>query len=51
MFRQFTAPRPDQYSTDEEYQEALDAYDAEMALQEEYARERYYERKYATANL
>lgn len=51
MFRQFTPPRECDYSTQEEYQEALDAYDAEMALQEEYARERYYERKYGYTTL
>lgn len=46
MYRQFTPPQERDYDTPEEYQEALDAYDAEMLMREEYARERYYERKY-----
>lgn len=51
MFRQFTPPRESDYDTQEEYLEALDAYDAEMLLREEYAREKYYERKFATQTL
>ena len=51
MYKQFSQPRPEQYSTDEEYQEALEAYDAEMLWREQYAKEQYYERKFATANL
>ena len=49
MYRQFTEPRPADYDTEEEYQEALDAYDAECARREEYYREQYYERKYGRA--
>ena len=48
MYRQYTAPRASDYDTEEEYQEALDAYDREMSLREDYYKERYYERKYST---
>lgn len=36
MFRQYTPPRRDWYDSEEEYQEALDAYDAEMMRREDY---------------
>ena len=36
MFRQFSEPRREDYDTEEEYQEALDAYDAECLRREEY---------------
>ena len=45
MFRQYTEPRPDQYDTEEEYQEALDAYDREMMLREDYLVEQRIERR------
>ena len=45
MVRRFTAPRPEDYTTDEEYQEELAYYDREMALREMMAEERYYERR------
>lgn len=35
MFRQYTAPDPCEYDTQEDYQDALDAYDAEMMLRED----------------
>ena len=40
---------PDDYDTEEEYQEALDAYDEECSRREDYYRERYYERNYGIA--
>ena len=46
MYRQFSQPLRANYETEEEYQEALDAYDEEYSRREEYYRERYYERKY-----
>lgn len=49
MFRQFKEPRQADYDTEEEYQEALDAYDAECLRREEYYKELYYERKYGIA--
>lgn len=49
MFRQFHQPRPEDFTTEEEYNEALDAYDCECARREEYYREQYYERKYGYA--
>ena len=49
MFRQFSEPRREDYDTEEEYQEALDAYDAECLRREEYYKELYYERKYGIA--
>lgn len=46
MYRQFNQPLRADYETEEEYQEALDAYDEEYSRREDYYRERYYERKY-----
>ena len=37
-------PRPEDYATDEEYLEAMDAYDADLYWKEEMAMERYYEK-------
>jgi hypothetical protein len=51
MFRQFREPREQDYDTTEEYLEAMDAYEREMSLREDYAKEQYYERKYANATL
>ena len=38
-------PKPEDYLYDEEYLEAMDAYEAELLLREEMAMERYYENK------
>ena len=38
------APKPEDFSSDEEYLEAMDAYEAELFLREEMAMERYYDR-------
>lgn len=42
MARRFTAPKREDYDTEEEYQEELDYYDMEMALRELQAEERMY---------
>lgn len=47
MIRRYTAPRREDYDTEAEYQEEMAYYDREMALQEQIAEERYYNRKYA----
>ena len=38
-------PVPENYDSDEEYQEALDAYETALYWQEEEAMERYYEQR------
>lgn len=38
-------PRPEDYATDEEYLEAMDAYEAALYWEEEMAMERYYNDK------
>lgn len=48
MFRQFTEPLRRDFDTDEEYQEAVEAYDAECLRREEEYMEKYYEAKFAT---
>lgn len=47
MFRQFRQPLPWEYETEEEYQEALDAWDYEMQLREDYLVEKRLERQSA----
>ena len=42
MVIRFTAPKREDYDTEEEYQEELDYYDMEMALRELQAEERMY---------
>lgn len=42
MARRFTEPKREDYDTEEEYLEELDAYDQEMALRELQAEERMY---------
>lgn len=42
MVRRFTEPKREDYDTEEEYLEELDAYDQEMALRELQAEERMY---------
>ena len=42
MVRRFTAPRREDYDTEEEYLEELEYYYREMALRELQAEERYY---------
>jgi len=49
MYRQYTEPRRADYDTEEEYLEALDAYDSECLRREEHYKELYYERKYGRA--
>lgn len=44
MFRQFNLPSPWEYDTDEEYQEALRAYDRELIDREDEYIERMRER-------
>ena len=36
-------PKPDDYLSDEEYLEAMDAYEAELLLREDWRMEHYYE--------
>ena len=38
------APRPEDYATEAEYLEALDAYETALYWEEEMAMERYYEK-------
>ena len=40
------APRPEDYATEAEYLEAMDAYEAALYWEEERAMENYYENKY-----
>ena len=42
MVRRFTAPRREDFDTEEEYLEEMEYYDQEMALRELQAEERYY---------
>ena len=42
----YKCPDPDDYLTDEEYQDAMDAYENALYLAEEAAMEKYYEEKY-----
>ena len=42
----YREPSPEDYDSDEEYQDALDAYDAAESLYEDKCMERYYEEKY-----
>lgn len=42
MCRRFTAPRPEDFDTEEEYLEEMEYYDQEMALRELQAEERMY---------
>ena len=46
MFRQFREPQEWEYDTQEEYQEALEAYEAEMQMREDYLVERRLEKAY-----
>lgn len=48
MFRQYTEPRRSQYDTEEEYNEALEAYDREMMLREDYLVEKRIRRERQT---
>lgn len=41
----YKAPRPEDYASDEEYLEAMDAYEAALYWKEEMAMEDYYEHK------
>lgn len=46
MFRQFREPQEWEYDTQEEYLEALEAYEAEMQMREYYLVERRLEKAY-----
>ena len=46
FWTRFRPPKPEDYDTDEEFQEAQDAYDDAEYWALEEARERYYEDKY-----
>lgn len=41
----YKAPQPEDYCSDEEYLQALDAYEAELLLREDRMMEKYYESK------
>lgn len=41
------APKPEDYATDEEFLEAMDAYEAELYWAAERAMEQYYEEKHS----
>ena len=42
----YREPSPEDYDSDEEYQDAIDVYDAAESLYEDKCIERYYEGKY-----
>lgn len=46
MYRRYTQPLRSQFDTEEEYQEELNAWDAEMQRREQYLVERSIERRY-----